>query len=151
MWHHVTKYGHTSHRLWTFTYHCHCQHKVDQLLKIGQRFLRGQAKSALWNRLLRPGALEMENHGPNIQLNLDDDTTCGQGQVAPFLWGTAVGFQRSCTMADWGMENVHSGYRDYLVASVQTHNWQKIAHKLPQCRTEFGNHKDGKHMEARPL
>lgn len=33
-----------------------------------------------------------------------------------------------------GMENVRSGYRDYLVASVQTHNWQKIAHKLPQCR-----------------
>ena len=96
----MTKYGHTSHRLWTFTYHCHCQHKVDLLLKIGQRFLRGQAKSALWNRLLRPGALEMENHGPNIQLNLDDDTTCGQGQVAPPFFGAQQLVFRAVPMAD---------------------------------------------------
>jgi len=33
-----------------------------------------------------------------------------------------------------GMENVHSGYRDYLVTSVESKNWQKIAEKLPQCR-----------------
>lgn len=29
---------------------------------------------------------------------------------------------------------MHSGYRDYLVSSVQTPGWQKIAQKLPQCR-----------------
>ncbi|CAJ1455516.1 unnamed protein product [Effrenium voratum] len=33
-----------------------------------------------------------------------------------------------------GLVNVHSGYRDYLVSSVQTPGWQKIAQKLPQCR-----------------
>jgi len=33
------------------------------------------------------------------------------------------------------MENVHSGYRDYLVTSVESKNWQKIAEKLPQCRS----------------
>lgn len=33
-----------------------------------------------------------------------------------------------------GMENVHSGYRDYLISTVQHPNWQKIQKKLPQCR-----------------
>ena len=30
---------------------------------------------------------------------------------------------------------MHSGYRDYLVTSVESKNWQKIAEKLPQCRS----------------
>ena len=33
-----------------------------------------------------------------------------------------------------GLQNVHSGYRDYLVRTVQSKNWPQIAQKLPSCR-----------------
>ena len=36
------------------------------------------------------------------------------------------------------MPNVHSGHRDYLVRTVQSKEWIKIAQKLPSCRSAQG-------------